>query len=152
MIIFLDSAPLGLLSFPTTPHMPNLAAQIKQWATACDVAGHTLVIPECTDYEIRRELLRSHKIASINELDYLKTIFTYLPLCTDAMLKAAELWAQTRQTGKPTAHDENIDIDVILAAQVLTSSYPQGETIVATANLRHLSLFVTADLWTNISP
>jgi predicted nucleic acid-binding protein len=152
MIIFLDSAPLGLLAFPTTPYTPNLALQAKQWATDCDEAGHTLVIPECTDYEICRELLRNNKTASINELDYLKSVCTYLPLHTHTMLKAAELWAQTRQAGKPTAHDENIDIDVILAAQVLTSHYPQEDIIVATANLRHLSLFVTAELWTNIHP
>ncbi len=68
------------------------------------------------------------------------------------MLKAAELWAQTRQAGKPTSHDENIDIDILLAAQVLTSEYLLSDTIVATSNLRHLSLFVPADLWMNITP
>jgi hypothetical protein len=68
------------------------------------------------------------------------------------MLKAADLWAQTRQAGKTTAHDENIDIDVILAVQIMISGYALADTIVATSNTRHLSLFVNADAWTNITP
>jgi predicted nucleic acid-binding protein len=152
MTIFLDSSPLGLLALPTTGTTPALVLQIKQWASDCDAAGHTLIVPECADYEVRRELLRTKKTNSIQELDLLKRTFTYLPLHTDAMLKAAELWAQTRQAGKATSHDENIDIDVILAAQVLTSTYPLNDLVVVTSNLRHLSLFVPADLWTNIAP
>ena len=111
-----------------------------------------MVVPEATDYEVRRELLRANKSSSILELDFLKSAFVYLPLTTEAMLKAAGLWARARQAGKPTAHDENIDIDVILCSQVLTSSYPPSEIVVATSNLRHLSLFVPADLWSNIKP
>lgn len=152
MVIFLDSSPLGLLSAPSTANASTEVFAIKQWATDCDAAGHTIIVPEPTDYEIRRELLRLNKTFSISELDLLKSYFTYLPITTKSMLKAAELWAQTRQAGKPTSHDENIDIDILLAAQVLTSEYLLSDTIVATSNLRHLSLFVPADLWMNITP
>lgn len=152
MVIFLDSSPLGLLSTPSSANAAPEVFRIKQWASDCDVAGHTIIVAESVDYEIRRELLRANKASSILELDFLKSIFTYLPLTTDVMLKAAELWAQTRQAGKPTSHDENIDIDIILCAQVLTSSYSLSDIVVATSNLRHLSLFVPADSWLNIKP
>jgi predicted nucleic acid-binding protein len=152
MIIFLDSHPLGLLAIPPSTNTTQEVLDIKQWLSDCVMASHTIIIPESIDYEIRRELLRSNKTTSVAELDLLKSYFTYLPLTTDAILQAAELWAQTRQAGKPTSHDENIDIDVILAAQVITSGYFVGDTIVATSNLRHLSLFVPANAWRNIQP
>ena len=125
---------------------------MTKWLADCDAAGHYVVVPEIVDYEVRRELLRSRKSASINELDRLKAELNYLPLTTAAILKAAELWAQTRQQGRPTAHDENIDVDVILAAQALTLGLPLTDLIVATVNRRHLSLFLPADMWSNIAP
>lgn len=85
-------------------------------------------------------------------MNNLKVDLAYLPLTTTALLKAAKLWAQTRQQGKPTSHDENIDIDVILAAQALTLGISAADIVVATVNKRHLSLFLTADLWSNIKP
>lgn len=133
---------------PKTPEVRALTAR----AADCDAAGHRIIVPEIIDYEVRRELLRSHKTDGIAELDNLKTDFTYSPLKTWALLKAVELWAGTRQRGKPTSHDENIGIDVILAARALTLGLPSADIVVATANLRHLSLFVSADLWNNISP
>lgn len=147
--IVLDSAPLGILA---NPAQTAEVRAITQWVVDCDAAGHRIIIPEIVDYEVRRELLRSRKAASVVELDNLKADLTYLPLTTSALLKAASLWAQTRQQGKPTSHDENIDVDVILAAQALTSGVPLADLVVATVNLRHISLFVTADLWTNIKP
>lgn len=147
--IVLDSAPLGLLSTPLRPATPALVRQIRQWAEDCDAAGHRIIVPEIVDYEVRQELLRSGKTASVAELDNLKADFVYLPLTTAAILQAAFLWSQTRQHGLPTAHDENIDVDVILAAQALTLGVPAADLVVATVNLRH-SRFVPADLWTNI--
>jgi predicted nucleic acid-binding protein len=148
-VIFLDSAPLSTLANPAQTAEVRAMAQ---WLAECDLAGHHVVIPEIVDYEVRRELLRSRKTSSITELDNLKNDLMYLPLNTAALLKAAELWADIRQKGNPTAHDENIDVDVILAAQVLTLGMPETDLVVATVNLRHLSLFVPADLWSNITP
>jgi hypothetical protein len=62
---------------------------------------------------------------------------------------AAELWAQARQGGYPTAPDPALDGDVILAAQALSLGVP---VVVATANVAHLSRFVPADVWQNIAP
>ena len=40
------------------------------------------------------------------------------------MRRAAELWAQARQRGQPTADDRTIDGDMILAGQGLTLGTP----------------------------
>ena len=65
------------------------------------------------------------------------------------MRRAAELWAQARNTGQPTAPDPAIDADVILAAQSLSLGTP---LIVATGNPAHLARFLRAELWSNITP
>jgi hypothetical protein len=54
------------------------------------------------------------------------------------------------QKRKSLARFKAIDADVILAAQALTIGVPQ--VVVATTNVGHLSRFVSAELWQNISP
>jgi predicted nucleic acid-binding protein len=108
------------------------------------------------DYELRRELIRSDKKTSIVELDALKRRFTYIPIRTEAILLAADLWAQSRNRGTPTGDPRRLDIDVILAAQALDYADAQGlapaEVVIASTNTKHLSQFVSADLWQNIQP
>lgn len=147
--IVFDSSPLSALCLP--PKNPVLVA-IMQWTKSCIAAGHRLYIPEVIDYELRRELLRSAKTGSIVRLDKLTTTFRYLPITTTAMRQAADLWAQSRQTGVPTGDPKKLDIDVILAAQALTLSVPTSDIIVATSNVAHISRFVAADNWSNIYP
>jgi hypothetical protein len=40
----------------------------------------------------------------------------------------------------------------IIAAQALDMGVPASDLIIATTNVGHLSRFVAADLWTNITP
>lgn len=147
--ILLDSSPLGMLSNPA--QTPEVIA-ITLWAADCDDAGHTLYVPEIIDYEIRRELLRAGKPAGLTKLNTLKSALNYLPLTTDTMLLAADLWAQARRRGQPTGDPKKLDIDVILAAQALLLAVPLSDLILATSNVRHLSQFVPAALWTDITP
>ncbi len=147
--ILLDSSPLGTLSNPA--QTPEVIA-ISAWAADCDDAGHTLYVPEVIDYEIRRELLRAGKSVGLAKLNALKMGLTYLPLTTDAMLLAADLWAQSRRRGQTTGDPKKLDIDVILAAQALLLPVPLPDLILATANVGHLSQFVPAALWTSITP
>lgn len=147
--ILLDSAPLGLLSNPA--RTPDVIA-ITQWSVSCIAAGHYLYVPEVIDYELRRELLRAGKNRGVAKLDSFKATFRYLPITTAAMLHAADLWAMARRTGVPTGDPKKLDIDVILAAQALTMAVPAADIVVATSNVSHLSRFVSADLWTNITP
>ena len=68
------------------------------------------------------------------------------------MRLAAEFWAQTRQQGRPTADPHELDCDVLIAAQVRTTFGSVNDLVVATTNVRHLSLFVPAADWWTISP
>ncbi|MCW3059786.1 MAG: hypothetical protein JWQ02_1607 [Capsulimonas sp.] len=149
MHIFLDSSPLGVLSHPS---QSAEVVGITAWAVSCLAAGHLLYIPEVIDYEVRRELIRAKKEKGIAKLDSLKLTLHYLPLTTQTMLAAADLWAQARSTGLPTGDPKRLDIDVILAAQALSLDIPNDEVVIATSNVGHLARFTTADLWTNIHP
>ena len=146
-VVFLDSGPLGLLSHPHSTPSP-LAC--RQWASRLQAARRRIIVPEITDYEVRRELLRANKPLSIALLDGLAQQLEYLPITTPAMRRAAELWAQARQQGQQTAGDNTIDADMILAAQALTLGVP--DVIIATTNVGHLARFVPADLWQNVGP
>jgi predicted nucleic acid-binding protein len=112
--------------------------------------GVRVILPELADYEIRRELIRAGKINGLKRLETLRSTLDYLPITTEAMLKAAELWAQARNRGSQTADDKALDGDVILAAQAITIGEPG--VIVATTNVDHLEQFVAADEWTKIRP
>ncbi len=144
--VLLDSAPLGLLTAP--PRRPQALA-CSQWLAGLIAAGVRIIVPEITDYELRRKLLRTAHAASLRRLDALAQATEYLPLTTAAMRKAAELWALARQQGQPTAGDNTIDADMILAAQALTLGAP---AVVATTNVGHLARFVSAELWQNVHP
>ena len=134
--IVLDTGPLGKISHPR----PN--REIANWLERVLREGAIVYIPEIADYEVRRELIRAGLQESVNRLDRLKAVLNYLPIDTEVMLKAAELWAQARKRGTPTADPKALDADVILAAQAL-----QITGLVATENIEHLSFFVDAKDW-----
>jgi predicted nucleic acid-binding protein len=75
----------------------------------------------------------------------------YLPLSDEALRLAANLWAQSRREGRPAADATALDIDVLLAAQVLSFGADPLETIVVTTNPKHLSPFVPARGWNEIA-
>ena len=144
--IVLNSGPLSLLSHPRAK--PPVVA-CRQWADSLLAAGRRVIVPEITDHEVRRELIRAGRSRSVRALDSIAAQFEYLPLTTTMMRRAAELWAHARSQGRPTAPDPALDGDVILAAQALSLGVP---VIVATGNPAHLSRFVPADVWQNIAP
>lgn len=143
MIVMLDTGPLGRASNPRASEY-NLACY--NWVKGLLVHGIPVFIPEICDYEVRRELLRAGKLQGIARLDVLKHTLHYLPLTTEVMLHAAQLWAMARQGGYPTADAQALDGDVILAAQASALN-----AIVATDNVGHLSRFVDARNWDTIT-
>lgn len=74
----------------------------------------------------------------------------YLPITTAVMLKAAELWAEARRSGQPTADAKALDGDVILAAQAILAAEDGNDVVIATTNVGHLSRFVDAYEWGSI--
>jgi predicted nucleic acid-binding protein len=138
--ILLDSSPLGRIAHPRP------SPEIAVWFQKILDAGAQVIIPEIADYEVRRSLLLAGLQKSIGRLDALKSLLTYLPLNTDVMLKAAELWAEARRVGLPTADPKALDGDVILAAQALSIG-----AMIATENVDHLSRFVEAKHWRDIT-
>lgn len=124
------------------------------WALQMRTAGHVFAIPAIADYETRRELLRGGSLQSIAAHDLFCRAASnlYLSISDKMLERAADLWAQTRNRGMPTASNDALDGDVILCAQVLEAGFVSGSYIVATTNTKHLSLFVNAEEWQNISP
>ena len=145
-VIMLNAGPLGLLTNPNASPQP---VACRAWLASLLAAGRRVVVPEITDYEVRRELVRIQSRSALTNLDVYVAQLEYVPLTTTAMRLAARLWAQARQTGQPTASDAALDCDVILAAQGLSLNMP---VMVATGNPGHLTRFVPAELWSSISP
>jgi predicted nucleic acid-binding protein len=149
--LFLDSGPLGLLIHP---QRSAEVVAITEWLSRCLLSGCQVFVPAIVYYELKRELLRAKKTFSIGRLDAFlnATPGRYLPLSDDALRLAAELWAKARQEGHPTADAKAIDIDVIIAAQVLSFGTPAAAPVVATTNPKHLSQFTAAKHWNEILP
>ena len=144
MIILLDGGPLGLVS---NPKATEAGRECREWMSTMIASGVRICLPEIIDYELRRELLRANKAQGLARLDLLKSSIHYLPITTPIMLKAAELWADVRRRGMPTADSKALDGDVILAAQALVVN-----GIVATENVDHLARLVDAKHWRDITP
>lgn len=147
--IFLDTGPLSLITHPGDEHREEARDRLL----ALVAGGAPAVLPEIADYEHRRKLLHLNSVGSLRHLDALKTTIAYAPLTTGTMLRAAQLWAEARRRGLPTASERALDIDVILAAQALEfTESSDDEVVVATMNPRHLSRFVNVRNWQEIEP
>jgi predicted nucleic acid-binding protein len=144
--VVLDATPLGILCHPRNP--PQVRA-CRQWIDDLLVVGRRVIVAEIADYEVRRELVRRKSRVALSHLDQLGRRLEYVPLTTAAMRLAADLWAQARSAGQPTAPDPALDADVILAAQAFALN---TSVIVATGNPGHLKRFVPAELWSQITP
>lgn len=141
--VLLDATPLGL-----SVHARQ-RPDFVEWLQEARVRG-LVVVPEIADYELRRELLQANLVLSVRRLDRLISRVTYQPLSTTIMRRAARLWAETRQRGRPTADPHALDADVILAAGAQELVEAGHDVVVATDNARHLSLFVDARHWSDI--
>ena len=111
----------------------------------------TIYVPAITDYEVRRGLLhvalKSGRTVtrSLKRLDLLVRQLEYLSLNQAVLNGAAQLWAQARHAGQPTAGPESLDGDVILASHA-----KQVSGVVVTENVRHLSRFADAFHWREV--
>ena len=137
--VLLDSGPLGRIVHPR----PN--PEMVAWLEQLLESGATVILPEIADYEVRRNLLLEGLTKSVARLNQLKKALNCLPLTTEAMLRAAEVWADARRRGLPTADAKALDGDAILAAQAL-----EAGAIVATEDVGHLPRIAEAKHWRDI--
>ena len=137
----LDTGLLGMVSHPRPDR------DVMEWVNNLLQAGAEILVPEITDYEVRRELLRAKKSKGIKRLEDLKRTMGYVPITTEAMLKAAEFWATDRRRRRPTANDEALDGDAILAGQAVTLDTGGDRACHRhTTNVKHLSRFASAEI------
>lgn len=150
MHVALDSNTLGLLVHPTEGKEPGAC---RAWVREIGRAGAQLIVPEIADYELRRELVFIGSGKSLARLDDFQRRHRFLVLTSTMLRRAADLWADVRKSGTPTADRKSLDVDVILAAQVqLYAAAFDTPVILATTNVRHLGQFVDARPWQVIQP
>jgi predicted nucleic acid-binding protein len=149
-VIVLDSGPLGTACGRRgRPEVDD----ITFWLIQAKANGVLVVIAEVADYEVRRGLTKAGARDGVTRLDALCGEYSYAPISTAAMRRAASLWAEARARGLPTAGERTLDGDAILAAQALEYAGLGDELVVATDNARHLSRFpVDARPWDQITP
>ena len=156
--VLLDSGPLGqLVSEPEA-----LRGPVTDWLESLAVRGGRVVLPDSSDYELRRELVRVAKGGrgsgtphwaeeSLVRLDRLRGRLILLPISTAAMRRAAELWADARRRGRAATANDRIDFDVILAAMAQILRDEGLTVVVATDNVKHLRDFIDARPWQDIA-
>lgn len=132
--ILLDTYPLSKVTHP------RIEPIVQEWLLSMRKTGIVIRIPEIADYELRRELLRTNKQRSLERLDSL-TKTGLIPLNTETMQLAAQLWALVRNEGKPTASPDSLDGDVILASQATLQLRNFDEVRILTKNVKHISRF-----------
>jgi predicted nucleic acid-binding protein len=148
-IVLLDTGPLGMVTHPNGSDTTRAAAT---WLRDLVKAGIDVRIPEIADYELRRELIRAKKLRSIKRLDELEAGLIFQALSTSVMRRAAQIWADARNQGQPTASEEALDGDVILAAQAKLLEETGLRVTIATTNIGHLSRFANALPWAQCLP
>jgi predicted nucleic acid-binding protein len=149
-IIVLDSTPLGLVC----RRLGHLGGDLcRSWLHSLRLSGALVVVPEIADFEVRRELIRAGSHTGLTRLDHFAANLAYDPITTPIM-KAAEFWADIRRRGLPTAADQSLDADVIVAAQAVLVGVPGDTVTVATSNPGHLLRFPGIDArdWPSITP
>jgi hypothetical protein len=67
--VLLDSGPLGLAS---SPARTAGALECQAWLATLQQSGIPVYLPELADFEVRRELLRAGKTASVARLALMK--------------------------------------------------------------------------------
>src|SRR5437899_7476422 len=103
----------------TNPKSSPETASCKLWFARLSTRDVEIVIPEIADYEVRRELIRSQRTKGLSRLDWLKATFSYAPITTEIMLRAARFGAVSRSMGRPATDDSALDADMILASQAV---------------------------------
>jgi tRNA(fMet)-specific endonuclease VapC len=94
-------------------------------------AGGDLILSPLVEYEVRRGLIRKRATVLTERFEELVREFVYLPLGRLAWIRAAELWAYSRDVGAPIP-----DADTLIAAHAV-----ELDAVLVTDNTRHFEVF-----------
>ncbi len=149
MIVILDS---GVLHTIVSTSTVKEVTDCQDWFYYLLSRSAKVITSSICNYEVKRELIRRKKVQEIKNLNQLKTLIDFLPVDEPTLELAAELWAEARNKGMPTADDMSLDADVIICAQyqLLAADNPGRYVVIATTNIKHLSRFTEAEQWQNI--
>jgi predicted nucleic acid-binding protein len=139
--------------------MSDEARRCSAWLARLRRAGVDVKIPLICYYEIRREMARLAGDVLLGAdqrgrwelaLAWLDTFSVRLGIAgidVKVMRIAADLWAESRRRGLPTASRRSLDVDVILAAIATRAARGNRDVRVVTTNVGHLSRYVPACRW-----
>ena len=149
MIVIIDS---GVLFTLISTSKVKEVTDCQDWFYYLLSRSALVVTSAICNYEVKRELIRRKKVPELDNLNQLKALIDFLPVDESTLELAAELWAEARNKGLPTADDLSLDADVIICAQyqLLAEKYPGRYVVIATNNVKHLSRFSEAKKWQEI--
>ena len=128
MVIVLDTFPTSSVSKRPGSIQPTVSDHCRQWINECETAGHRVLIPAISYYEVLRELEQRQATSQIARLNmFCLQPKRFLTLTTEHLMVAAQLWGRVRRAGLPTADPQALDGDVILAAQALSWALPRPD-------------------------
>lgn len=138
----LDTNIASALCAPSHKKNQELA---KKLITHFDRVAPRLLLSQLVDYEVRRGLMHKNATKGLQRLDSLVSTMELLIVTKEHWDKAAELWVKARKMGRPTAGDNSMDADCILAAQAFVE-----HAIVITQNTRHFDHLVECTRWEDL--
>lgn len=109
----------------------------RAWFSSSETI-HSFVIADVTRYEVLRGLLLKGSSAKLRRLNDLLARTIALTIDGATWERAAHIWAEVRKRGLPTAHDQSLDGDAVLAAVASLLAEAGDPVVVATTNVRHL--------------
>ena len=156
MIVFLDT---NTLNFLCNPNQLTEAVECERWFYTYYLRGVTFYTSDICDYEIRRGLIAA-SIRNLQNSDGLLILdrqrddgyLVFLPITENVLDVASELWARSSVNSQSNKDIKNIDVDIIISAQyqILKEDNPGQRVVMATTNVKDLSIYCEAANWQDI--
>jgi hypothetical protein len=156
LIVFLDT---NTLNFLCNPNNLSEAIECEKWFYTYYSRGVTFYSSDICDYEIRRGLIassiRDGKVSEgLSLLDDLRAdgYILFSPIANETLNIASALWARSSVNSQSNKDVKNIDVDIIISAQyqLLVEENPGQRIVVATTNIKDLSIYCEAANWQDI--
>ena len=151
--LVLDATPLGQLAYPA--ENPG----VTDWLRNILASGRRVVVPEVSDYEVRRGLTHQREkrprdrklMRRVERLDELGEDLYYAPINTEQMQRSAQVWGEAKARGITFGPPKALGADAILISQAQSFGDRRSVTVI-TVNPGHLSPFVKVYSWEDFEP